>query len=59
MADNLGKLVLGHFGIFGQFITTQFGAVSLLPIFSTNQPLFYKKRSLYIQVPNINLGLGL
>jgi hypothetical protein len=42
-------------GIFGQFISTHFGTVNM---FSINQPLFLQKISLYIHIPNIDLGLG-
>ena len=53
-----------HFGlhiwsIFGQFISTHFCTVS--PCFSLINNYFYKKLSLYIlyiQIPNIYLGLG-
>jgi hypothetical protein len=34
------------------------GTVSPLSMFSINQPLFLQKKSLYIQIPNIYLGLG-
>ena len=46
-------------GIFGQFISTYFGTVSPLSIFSINQPSFLQKKlSLYILIPNIYLGWG-
>jgi hypothetical protein len=48
----------GIFGIFGQTISTHFGTVSFLSMFSIIQPLFSQKLSLYINIPNINLGLG-
>ena len=50
--------IWGIRGIFGRFISTYFGTVSPLSVFSINQPFFYKKLSLYIQIPNIYLGLG-
>ena len=43
----------GIWVIFGRFISNHFGTVSPLSTFSNNQPLF-----LYIQIPNIYLGLG-
>jgi hypothetical protein len=58
-ADNLGKLVLWHFGIFGQFITTHCGAVSPLPIFSTNQPLFLQKNKPLNPNPKYLFGIGI
>ena len=48
----------GIWGIFHQIISTHFGTVILLSMFSIIQPLFLQKLSLYIQIPNINLGLG-
>jgi hypothetical protein len=52
-ADNFG-------GIFGQFISTDFGTVSPLSMLPINQTLFLQKKTcLYIQIPNIYLGLGL
>jgi hypothetical protein len=46
-------------GIFGRFISTHFGTVSPLSMFSINQPLFLQKtKPFYIQIPNIYLGLG-
>ena len=44
-------------GIFGQFISTYFGMVSPLSMFSNNRPLFLI--FLYIQIPNIYFGLEL
>ena len=43
--------------IFSQFISTHFGTVSPLSMFSINQPLFLQKLSLYIQISN-DLSLG-
>ena len=40
-------------------MSTHFGTVSPLSIFSIIQPLFLQKLSFYIQIPNIYLGLGL
>jgi hypothetical protein len=48
----------GILGIFGQFISTHFGTVGPLSMFSINQPLFLQKTKLYIQIPNIYLELG-
>ena len=45
-------------GIFGRTISTHFGTVSPLSLFSFIQPLFLQL-SLYIHIPNIHLGLGL
>ena len=46
----------GIWGIFGRTISTHFGTVSLcFPLFNH---YFYKNLSLYIQLPNIYLGLG-
>ena len=42
---------LGIWGIFGQTISTQFGTLSPLPLFSIIQPLF-----LHIHIPNNYLG---
>ena len=50
--------ICGIGGIFGQFISTHFGTVSPLSMFSINQPLFLQKLSFYIHIPNIYLGLG-
>ena len=44
-------------GIFGQFIGPHFVTVSPLSMFFINQPLFLQK-TIYIQIPNIYLGLG-
>ena len=38
----------GIWGIFGRFISTNFGAVSLLSMFSNNQLLFLQKLNFYI-----------
>jgi hypothetical protein len=49
----------GIWGIFEEFISTHFGIVSPLSLFSINEPLFLQKKlRLYIQIPNIYLGLG-
>ena len=48
----------GIWGTFGLFISNHFGTVSPLSMFCINQPLFLQKLSLYIQIPNIHLGLG-
>ena len=44
----------------GRFFSTHFGTLSLLSMFSINQPLFLEKLSLYIQVFiwdwDLNLG---
>ena len=56
--ENLG----GIWGIFGQSISTHFGTVSPLSMFSLIQPLFLQKLSLYIDIPyffgieDLNLG---
>ena len=47
----------GIWGIFKQFISTHFGTVSPLSMFSINLP-FYKKLNLYIQIPNNNVLIG-
>jgi hypothetical protein len=45
-------------GIFGRTISTHFGTVSPLSMFSIIQPLFlYKKLNLYIHIQNIYLEL--
>ena len=49
----------GIWGIFGQFISTHFGIVSPLSMFSINQALFLQKTSLCIQIQTIDLGFGL
>ena len=38
----------GIWGIFGRFISTHFGTVSPLSMFSINQPLFLQKNSVFI-----------
>ena len=38
-ADNLGRILGGIWGIFGQFISTHFGTVSTFSIFSNYNPL--------------------
>ena len=49
----------GIWGIFGRFISTQFFTVSSLSMFFLNQVLFLQKKlALYIQIPNIHMGLG-
>jgi hypothetical protein len=48
----------GIWGIFDQFISTHFGKVSPFCMFPLNNHYFYKKLSLYIQIPNIYLELG-
>ena len=45
----------GIWGTFGRFISTDFGTLSPLSMFSINQPLFLQ---IYIQIRNIHLGLG-
>jgi hypothetical protein len=42
-ADKFGGKFWGIWGIFGRFISTYFGTVSLLSTFSINQPLFVQK----------------
>ena len=55
-ADNFwADTFWGIWGIFGQFISTHFGTVSPLSMFSIIQPLFLQKKSFYI---HIYLGLG-
>jgi hypothetical protein len=44
----------GIWGIFSRTLSTNFGTVSFLLI----NHYFYKKRSLYIHIRNIYLGLG-
>ena len=51
---NLAKKFWGIWGIFCRFISTHFGTVSPLSMFSINY--FYKQLSLYIQIPNFCLG---
>jgi hypothetical protein len=53
----LGRQILVHLSFFLQFISTHFGTVSPLSMFSINQPLFLLKTKPYIQIPNIYLGL--
>ena len=48
----------GICGIFEQYISTHFGTVSPLSMLFINQPLFFHKLSLYIQIPNIYLECG-
>ena len=49
----------GVWGIFGPFISTHFGTVSPLSMFSINQPLFLQKTKSLYPNPNVYLGLGL
>ena len=56
MADEAFFIEIPNWGIFGRFINTHFGTVSSLSMFFINQPFFLQK-SLYIQIPNIYLGL--
>ena len=44
-------------GIFGQFISTHFGTVSPLSMFSINQPLFLQKTKLLYPNPKYLFGL--
>ena len=44
-ADKLGENFGGIWSIFGQFISTHFGTVSPLSMFSINQPLLLQTRS--------------
>ena len=55
---NWADKFLGIWGIFGQTISTHFGAVSPLSMYSIIQPLFLQKLSLYIHNAKIHLGLG-
>ena len=49
----------GTLGTFSRFISTHFGTVSPnCPCLSLITHYFYKKLILYIQIPNIQLGLG-
>ena len=56
--QNPQLLVMGIWGTFGQSISTHFGTVSSLSMFSIIHPLFLQKPNLYIQIPTIYLGLG-
>ena len=47
----------GIWGIFGQFISTHFGAVSSLSIFSINQPLFLQKTKPLYPNPKYLFGI--
>ena len=47
----------GIWGIFGRFVSTHFGTLSSLSMFSINQPLFLQKTK-PLQIPNIYLELG-
>ena len=44
-------------GIFSQFISTNFVTVGSLSMFSISQPSFQQKLSLYTQIPTIFLGV--
>ena len=48
----------GIWGVFGQTISTHFGAASPLSMYSIIQSLFLQKLSLYIHNAKIHLGLG-
>ena len=50
-ADKLGRKYLVHLGIFSRFISTHFGTVGSLSMFPIISHYFYKKLSLYIQIP--------
>ena len=54
----LAEKFWGIWGIVGRLISTHFGTVSPLFMFSINQALFLQNLSLYIQISNIYLGLG-
>ena len=54
-ADKFG----GIWDILGKFISTHFGTVSPLSMFSINQSLFLQKTKPLYPNPNIYLGLGL
>ena len=55
---NLADKFWSIWGILGQTISTHFGTVSPLSMFSIIPPVFLQKLSLYIHIPNIYLGLG-
>jgi hypothetical protein len=48
---------LGIWGIFGQFISTNFGTVNLLSMFSNNQPLFLQKTNSLYPNPKYLFGI--
>ena len=59
LCRQFGQINFGALGgIFGQFISTHFGTVSPLTIFSLINYYFYKKLSLCIQIPHKYLELG-
>ena len=49
----------GILGIFGQFISTHFGTVSPLSMFSINQPLFLQKTKLLYPNPKYLFRIGI
>jgi hypothetical protein len=60
LADNFGQIYIGAFGgIFGQFISTHFGTVSPLSMFSINQPLFLQKTQPLYPNPKYLFGIGI
>jgi hypothetical protein len=62
LGRQFGQIIFGAFGVFSADLSTfntHFGTVSSLSIrFPLINFYFYKKLSLYIQIPNIYLGLG-
>ena len=48
----------GIWGIFSQTISTHFGTLSPLSMFSINQPLFLQKKPLYLHL-NYLFGIGI
>ena len=49
----------GIWGIFGQFISTHFGTVGPLSMFSINQPLFLQKTKPLYPNPKYLFGIGI
>jgi hypothetical protein len=49
----------GIWGIFGQFISTHFGTVSLLSMLSINQALFLQKTKPLYPHPEYLIGIGI
>jgi hypothetical protein len=58
LGRQIGLKRWGIWGIFGQTISTHFGTVSPLSIFPLINHYFYKKLSLFTQIPNIYMRFG-
>ena len=58
-AFGLGQTIWGNLGIFGWFISTYFGTVSPLSVFSINQPVFLQKTKPLYPNPKYLFAIGI